>query len=144
MDLVYNLGDTLFSGSVIRKSVKAESKKSSLKQFETPLGKSYFCPAPPAVNLYDKKGEQTVFVRLTSIQIQAFEIKNGKFSTEKRCPEVAFGSGVAEPLDLTSIQTDSVQMVVGCITVFVAIGTVAGYAGYRSLFVKRVEYDTMA
>ncbi|RWS28660.1 lysosome-associated membrane glyco5-like protein [Leptotrombidium deliense] len=144
MDLVYNLGDTLFYGSLIRRIMKAETKKEGLSQFITPVGKSYYCPASPAVSLYNKKGDQTVVVRFTNIQIQAYDIRNGKFSAEKRCSEVAFGSGVSEPLDIMQIPNDSVQMVVGCFTFLVALGTVAGYAFYRSWFVKRVDYDTMA
>lgn len=56
------------------------SSEGSLGMFTTLLGKSYLCPSPPVINLYDSKSGQTVFLRLTNIQLQAFQIEKGKFA----------------------------------------------------------------
>ena len=59
----------------------ARSVEGSLGMFTTPLGKSYMCPSPPVINLFESKsGKQTVVVRLANIQIQAFQIEKGKFA----------------------------------------------------------------
>jgi hypothetical protein len=55
-----------------------------LAQFVTPLGKSYFCPSPNVLDLTDQKsGDKTVIVRLSNVQMQAFDITAGKFSPGK-------------------------------------------------------------
>lgn len=60
-----------------------------------------------------------------------------------RCGLVGFGSGVIAPFYMTYHEDDSASMVVGAITIFVSLATVAGYAVYRSWFIKKVDYDTM-
>lgn len=52
--------------------------------FTTPLGKSYLCPSPPAINLYESKQDKpSVKVRFTNVHFQAFQIEFGKFSPSK-------------------------------------------------------------
>jgi hypothetical protein len=49
--------------------------------FTTPLGKSYLCPSPSVINLFESKsGRQSVVLRLANIQLQAFQIEKGKFA----------------------------------------------------------------
>lgn len=55
-----------------------------MAMFTTPLGKSYLCPSPPALNLYEPKQERpSVKVRFTNVHFQAFQIEFGKFSPSK-------------------------------------------------------------
>lgn len=61
-----------------------------------------------------------------------------------RCGLVGFGSGVIAPFYLMGYhEDDSASMIVGVITIFVSVATVAGYAVYRAWFIKKVDYDTM-
>lgn len=61
----------------------AKTRDEALARFETPLGKSYLCPSPPVINMYDGDGNAAVVLRLTNMQIQPFEIERAKFSTGK-------------------------------------------------------------
>lgn len=84
-------GDATSSRSVGGKKV-ARSPENSLSIFNSPLGKSYFCPSPPVMNLYDSKtGKSSVVVRFTNVHLQAFQIEMGKFSpsmSTERCDPV--------------------------------------------------------
>ncbi|CAG2119093.1 unnamed protein product, partial [Medioppia subpectinata] len=146
IDLLYNTADSLFRGSTKGGKKVARSVEGSLGMFTTQLGKSYLCPSPPVINLFESKtGKQTVVLRLTNIQIQAFQIESGKFAPMVRCSSVGFGSGVQAfpPIRFSLEQDDSVPVIVGSITIMVSILVVVGYAVYRSWFVRRVDYDTM-
>lgn len=104
--------------------------------FETSLEKSYFCPTTPTLILYDTKtGEANVLVRMFNVQIQAFKVKQAKFSPIQHCGQVGFGTGVSSPL-LHSAD-DGVIVITFSIYIFMSIATVLGYAGYRTWFVKR-------
>ena len=59
----------------------ARSVEGSLGMYTTPLGKSFLCPPPPVINLFESKtGRQTVVMRLANVQLQAYQIQNGKFA----------------------------------------------------------------
>lgn len=58
----------------------ARSDQDSLKQFETLMSKSYYCPSPSIINMYTRDGERTVILRMSTVQLQAYQINNGKFS----------------------------------------------------------------
>ena len=120
----------------------AKSKNLDLASFETSLDRSYFCPNTPALSLYNKEGEPVVLVRLFNVQVQAFKIKGAKFSTIQHCGQVGFGSGIASPF-ITQTD-DGVIVITFSIYLFMSFLTVAGYAGYRTWFVKKYEYGTMA
>lgn len=60
--------------------IRVRSDADSLKQFETLLKKSYFCPSPSIINMYNRDDERLVIVRMSSVQLQAYEIVKGKFS----------------------------------------------------------------
>jgi hypothetical protein len=144
IDLLYNTADSLFRGSAKGGKKVARSAEGSLGMFTTPLGKSYLCPSPPVINLFESKsGRQSVVLRLANIQLQAFQIEKGKFAPSIRCSNVGFGSGVQAPISISFEQDDSVPVIVGSITIMVSILVVIGYAVYRSWFVRRVDYDTM-
>lgn len=87
IELVYNTGDTLFDGvSVGSQRIAKIENENILAQFETPLGKSYLCPSPDVLYLFDSEtGEKSVIVRLSNLQMQPFDITAGKFSPVFRC-----------------------------------------------------------
>lgn len=63
----------------------ARTQPDSLGMFTTPMGKSYFCPSPPVINLFESKtGKPSVVVRFTSVHLQAFQTEKGKFAPSKR------------------------------------------------------------
>lgn len=140
MEFAYNTGDTLFDGVVDGSEKIAQlTNENILSQFETPLGKSYLCPSPDVLNLYDSvTGENNVIVRLTNLQMQAFDITAGKFSPVLRCGQVGFATA---PFGMQPGESDGVQMTVFTITVMSSLSTVLGYALYRSWFVKKIDYD---
>lgn len=61
--------------------VTAKSKKVSL--FETPYGKSYFCPAQEVILLYRDGEQHAATVHLKEIHVQAYDVEDGKFSSSK-------------------------------------------------------------
>jgi hypothetical protein len=142
MELLYNTADSLFRDSINGGQVLAKSKPKNLAlaAFETSLDRSYFCPTTPTLNLYNQDGEAIVLVRLFNVQIQAFKVKRGKFSAIQHCGQVGFGSGVQNPFQAD----DGVIVITFSIYVFLSIATVLTYAGYRTWFVKKYEYGTMA
>ncbi|KAJ6215289.1 hypothetical protein RDWZM_010651 [Blomia tropicalis] len=144
MDLVYNTADSLFRGSINGGKKVARSEGRTMAMFTTPMDKSYLCPTPPVINLYESKsGKPSVVVRFSNVHFQAFQIELGKFSPASRCSQVSFGSGVAAPLYVSFEQDDSVPVVVGTLTVIVSILVIVGYAVYKSWVFKQVDYDNM-
>jgi len=143
MEFVYNTGDALFDGaSRASERIAKITNENVLAQFETPLGKSYLCPSPDVLNFVDSEtGESNVIVRLSNVQMQAFDITAGKFSPVLRCGQVGFGYGVVTPFGLEAGDSDGVQMTVFTITVMSSLSTVLGYALYRSFFVKKIDYE---
>ncbi|KAI1306003.1 Lysosome-associated membrane glycoprotein 5 [Halotydeus destructor] len=138
MELLYNTGDSLFKDAVHVGKTLAKSREGSLRQFTTALDRSYLCPAGTVHTLYSSKGEPNVVLRLFNVQIQPFRVKDARFSTPQHCGQVSFGAGVLYQQD------DSVIVIVGSIYILMSIGVVIGYAVYRSYFLQRPDYDTMA
>lgn len=82
-----------------------------------------------------------VLVRLFSMQVQAFKVKEGKFSAMQHCGQVGFGSGVSSPF----LKDDNGMIVITfSIYIFCSVATVLLYAGYRAWFVKKYDYGTIA
>lgn len=48
--------------------------------FATQYGKSYFCPSPDVINLYNSKKERVVLARMKDVRLQVYDVHNGKFS----------------------------------------------------------------
>lgn len=66
------------------------------------------------------------------------------YSTVSRCGLVGFGSGVIAPFYLMNYhEDDSAALIVGVMMIFASLGTIAGFAVYRSYFFKKTDYDTM-
>lgn len=121
--------------------ILAKSMDLSLAAFETRIDKSYFCPTTPTLNLYDQNGEIVVRVRLFNMQVQAFKVKQAKFSAIQHCGQVGFGSGVSSPF----MKDDNGMIVITfSIYIFCSVSTVLLYAGYRAWFTKKYDYGTIA
>lgn len=58
------------------------AKSKMINLFETPFGKSYFCPGHEVIPLY-RENQQVATVRMKEIHLQAFDVEEGKFSTSK-------------------------------------------------------------
>lgn len=48
--------------------------------FSTPYGKSYFCPSPDVINMYNSRKDKIVLARMKDVHLQVYDIHNGKFS----------------------------------------------------------------
>ncbi|EEC17104.1 conserved hypothetical protein [Ixodes scapularis] len=105
--------------------------------FETPMGESYFCPTPKLVALTDSRGGRKVAVQFKDLRIQAYEFQ-GTYGPAHRCSQVRM-AGVQDPFP----QDETVPIAVGSTLAVAAVAVVVGYALYRSVFVRRVDYNTM-
>ncbi|XP_013780891.1 lysosome-associated membrane glycoprotein 5-like [Limulus polyphemus] len=137
LELLYNTAGPLFPGATNGGKKTARSADNTTL-FETPFGKSYFCPSPEVIPLYDSKRNKVTIVRLHDVQLQPYDVKNGVFSAVQRCSQVKIG-GMVEPFS----QDETVPIAVGSTLAVMAILVVLGYAIYRSVMVRRVDYTTM-
>ena len=83
MDFVYNTKDSAFTESVNGQEIVTRTKPISLVQFETELGKSYYCPSPDIIPMYSPEGDRLVILRISNVQLQAYMVKRGKWSQSK-------------------------------------------------------------
>lgn len=82
-----------------------------------------------------------MIARLFNVQVQAFKVKEAKFSAMQHCGQVGFGSGVSSPF----MKDDNGMIVITfSIYIFCSVATVLLYAGYRAWFTKKYDYGTMA
>ncbi|GAB6032906.1 hypothetical protein CHUAL_012102 [Chamberlinius hualienensis] len=91
-----------------------------------PVNKSFSCPFVFPIQMYDDRGNVRAYVILETITMQAYSESN-KFGPESMCP----------------YRSDTTPIAVGCTLAVITILIGAGYAIYRSFFVKKVDYDTM-
>lgn len=137
IELVYNTTMSLFDGA-INEGKKTARSEDNLTQFETAVGKSYFCPSPEVIPLYDTKQEKVATARLQDVRIQPFGVIKGVFSQVQRCSQVRIG-GMPEPF----AQDETVPIAVGSTLTVLAIIVILGYALHRSMAIQRVDYSTM-
>ncbi|XP_023216311.1 lysosome-associated membrane glycoprotein 5-like [Centruroides sculpturatus] len=137
IELFYNTTIPLFDEAINAGSKTARSED-NLTQFETSIGKSYFCPSPEVIPLYDTKKDKVATARLQDVRIQPFGISKGGFSQVQRCSQVRIG-GMPEPF----AQDETVPIAVGSTLTVLAIIVILGYALHRSMAVQRVDYSTM-
>lgn len=146
MLLYYHTGHPVFRGAINPKKFIVKSDKEDHRlQFRTSLTFSMLCPSPPPIQMYDNEGTVKAIVRLSNMQLEAFEFSDPRegnnFDQFMRCEQVSFGSGVAHPL--TNIRNDSLAFAIGIMTVCIATLTVVGYAVYRSHVVKAEKYSNI-
>ncbi|XP_032524516.1 lysosome-associated membrane glycoprotein 1 [Danaus plexippus] len=104
--------------------------------FPTPVGKSYFCPEETIVELVeDEPSNPTLAHRaklyLRQMRLQPFMFKReGEFGPPWHCSE-------------SLSRSEAAPVAVGAALAVATAGTLLGYAIFRYLKVKKVQYDTM-
>ncbi|KAH7972062.1 hypothetical protein HPB52_006156 [Rhipicephalus sanguineus] len=138
MEIQFNTNSPFFPGATNGKSGKRTARSpENMTLFETPMGESYFCPTPKLVTLTDSRGGRKVAVQFKDLRIQAYEFQ-GTYGPAHRCSQVRM-AGVQDPFP----QDETVPIAVGSTLAVAAVAVVVGYALYRSVFVRRVDYNTM-
>ncbi|XP_068624356.1 uncharacterized protein [Battus philenor] len=104
--------------------------------FPTPVGKSFFCPEETIVELTEDDANSKVAHRaklyLRQMRLQAFMFKrDGEFGPPWHCTDSARS------------RSETVPVAVGAALAIATAGTLVGYAIWRYLKVKKVQYDTM-
>lgn len=80
----------------------------------------------------DPKKEKRVTIKLRKIEIQPFAaMTRRRYGDSFMCPEEA------------GRRDETVPLAVGTTLAIAVLCTVGGYAGYRYMKVKKVEYDTI-
>ncbi|XP_054712967.1 lysosome-associated membrane glycoprotein 5-like [Uloborus diversus] len=136
MELLYNTASALFDGASNVGKKTAHSLEDDL--FSTPYGKSYFCPSPDVIAMYNSKREKVVLARMKDVRLQVYDVQNAKFSQIQRCSLVRIG-GIPEPFG----QDETVPIAVGSTLAVVSVLVVIGYALWRNLSTRKTDYDTM-
>lgn len=136
MEIQFNTNSPFFPGATNAGKRTARSSD-NMTLFETPMGESYFCPTPKLVTLTDSRGGRKVAVQFKDLRIQAYEFQ-GTYGPAHRCSQVRM-AGVQDPFP----QDETVPIAVGSTLAVAAVAVVVGYALYRSVFVRRVDYNTM-
>ncbi|XP_072933730.1 uncharacterized protein [Epargyreus clarus] len=105
--------------------------------FPTPVGKSFYCPDETIVEMAEEDaGNSNVAHRaklyLRQMRLQAFMFKrDGEFGPPWHCS------------DATRARSEAAPVAVGAALAIATAGTLVGYAIWRYLKVKKVQYDTM-
>ncbi|XP_052747804.1 lysosome-associated membrane glycoprotein 1 [Galleria mellonella] len=104
--------------------------------FPTPVGKSYSCPEETVIDLAEEDATANSGHRaklyLRQMRLQAFMYKrDGEFGPVWHCSDSARARSEAAPV------------AVGAALAIATAGTLVGYAIWRYLKVKKVQYDTM-
>ncbi|XP_035215812.1 lysosome-associated membrane glycoprotein 5-like [Stegodyphus dumicola] len=136
MELVYNTASPIFDGASNAGKTTSRSLEDGL--FRTQYGKSYFCPSPDVIPMYNSKKEKVVLARMKDAHLQVYDVHKGQFSQFQRCSLVRIG-GVPEPF----AQDQTVPIAVGSTLAVVSVLVVIGYALWRNMAVRKTEYDTM-
>lgn len=136
LEIQFNTNSPFFPGATNAGKRTARSPE-NMTLFETPMGESYFCPTPKLVTLTDSRGGRKVAVQFKDLRIQAYEFQ-GTYGPAHRCSQVRM-AGVQDPFP----QDETVPIAVGSTLAVAAVAVVVGYALYRSVFVRRVDYNTM-
>ncbi|XP_028027581.1 lysosome-associated membrane glycoprotein 1 [Bombyx mandarina] len=105
--------------------------------FPTPVGKSYFCPDETVIELTEEDPSNPTLAHkaklyLRQMRLQPFMFKrSGEFGPAWHCAGAARARSEAAPV------------AVGAALAVATAGTLLGYAIWRYLKVKKVQYDTM-
>lgn len=136
VEIQFNTNSPFFPGATNAGKRTARSSD-NMTLFETPMGESYYCPTPKLVTLTDSRGGHKVAVQFKDLHIQAYDFQ-GTYGPAHRCSQVRM-AGVQDPFP----QDETVPIAVGSTLAVAAVAVVVGYALYRSVFVRRVDYNTM-
>lgn len=137
MVLIYNMRDKVFVESraenkVLSARLDAELKH-ILKLFATPIDKAYYCTSEQDLLLLDSAGGQVATIILRDVHIQPY-VKDGQFGPSVNCPG---GKVTRRKIN------ENVPLAVGSIFTCVTLATIAGYALWRHIKVKKFNYGTM-
>ncbi|GFR18298.1 lysosome-associated membrane glycoprotein 5 [Trichonephila clavata] len=142
MELTYDTSEPLFDGatndfcSLLTGKKTARSKDLSL--FETPLKKSYYCPAEERVLLYTGN-KQVVTARIKELQLQPYEVEDGQFSSVHRCNKVIIDGLEETPF----VQDETVPLAVGCTLALITLFILVGFSIHRAYHAAKVDYNSM-
>ncbi|XP_041985640.1 uncharacterized protein LOC121737959 [Aricia agestis] len=105
--------------------------------FPTPVGKSFYCPEETIIELAEEDNSNTNIAHraklyLRQMRLQAFMFKrDGEFGPPWHCSDSA------------RARSETAPVAVGAALAIATAGTLVGYAVWRYLKVKKVQYDTM-
>ncbi|GIY83592.1 lysosome-associated membrane glycoprotein 5 [Caerostris darwini] len=120
------------------KAGKKTARSRNVNSFETPLGKSYFCPAQEVVTLY-VANKPTVTARIKELRLQPFEVENGQFSPAHRCSKVIIDGLEETPF----VQDETVPLAVGCTLALITLFILVGFSVHRAYNAAKVDYNSM-
>ncbi|XP_046974621.1 lysosome-associated membrane glycoprotein 1 [Vanessa cardui] len=105
--------------------------------FPTPVGKSFSCPEETVIDLAEEEPSNPTLAHraklyLRQMRLQAFMFKrDGEFGPPWHCSDSA------------RARSETAPVAVGAALAIATAGTLVGYAIWRYLKVKKVQYDTM-
>ncbi|OQR79794.1 hypothetical protein BIW11_00108 [Tropilaelaps mercedesae] len=136
LEVQYNTNSPLFPGA-LNAGRRYASTTQNITLFMTPMGQSYGCPLHPPLALAVVNSTARIMVKLKDIRLQAYQL-TGNYGPLSRCQQVA----MAHTLDPYNYDR-TVPVAVGSTLAGVSIATVVGYALYRSVFARKVDYGAM-
>ncbi|XP_022243614.1 lysosome-associated membrane glycoprotein 5-like [Limulus polyphemus] len=137
VELLFNTSGSPFEEAT-NGGKKTVRNAENIKLFETPIGNSYSCSSPELIPLFDSKKDKVVSVRLRNVKLQPFQVDNERFSAAHHCSFLTF-DGMIEPLP----QDETIPIAVGGTLAVIVLILVTGFAAYRWITSKRVDYNTM-
>ncbi|XP_054711263.1 uncharacterized protein LOC129220857 [Uloborus diversus] len=135
IQLNYDTSNKLFDGSNNHRNMTATSKDLSL--FETPMGRSYFCPGHETVLLYNEDKKQVATVKLSEIQLQPYQVEDNKFSEENRCTQV-----ILEGPDIFAVN-ETIPLAVGSTLALITLLILVGFSVHRAYRAAKPDYNSM-
>ncbi|GFS63136.1 lysosome-associated membrane glycoprotein 5 [Trichonephila inaurata madagascariensis] len=78
MELLYDTTNPLFDGATNVGKKTVRTLEDGL--FATQYGKSYFCPSPDVIPMYNSEKEKMVLARMKDVHLQMYDVQMGKFS----------------------------------------------------------------
>ncbi|XP_022657343.1 lysosome-associated membrane glycoprotein 5-like [Varroa destructor] len=136
LEVQYNTNSPLFPGA-LKAGRRYASTTHNISLFMTPMGQSYGCPLHPPLALAIVNSSAKIMVKLKDMRLQAYQL-TGNYGPLSRCQQVA----MAHTLDPYNYDR-TVPVAVGSTLAGVSIATVVGYALYRSVFARKVDYGAV-
>lgn len=147
IELSYNTAGHLFDRAINAKMNTVWSKNNAT-QFETQIGKSYYCPSPDPISLYNAKQHRVAIFKLKYVKIQPFGIKKGIFSEVQTCSFLQYRDSQQHPKHenitlsvLVDEDNSFIISVVNSLTVLIVF-VILCYSLHRSMVRRVVDYDT--
>uniref|UniRef100_T1IQN9 Lysosome-associated membrane glycoprotein 5 n=1 Tax=Strigamia maritima TaxID=126957 RepID=T1IQN9_STRMM len=106
----------------------------TLQMFTAPLDQSLSCIPSKPIILYTNDDTPAAFVAIHQMRLQAFDVGH-EFESDSPCIEP-----VAKK---ESYQSDTAPIAVGSTLAVLTLGVIVGYAIYRSLVNKKVDYGNI-